>query len=96
MLYKDINLINTEIEIYRSITEEDIRTVAKKYLNPNQRLVLIICQNRKSQITSNNHEKNNIYSIQSILTIVMQGQIIPNHNQHQYLLSKLVSLLILN
>jgi predicted Zn-dependent peptidase len=40
MLYKDINLINTEIEIYRSITEEDIRTVAKKYLNPNQRLVL--------------------------------------------------------
>jgi predicted Zn-dependent peptidase len=40
MLYKDINLINTEIDIYRSITAEDIRTVAKKYLNPNQRLVL--------------------------------------------------------
>ena len=40
MLYKDVNLINTEIEMYRSITPEEIRTVAKKYLNPNQRLVL--------------------------------------------------------
>ncbi len=40
MLYGDINLINTEIEIYRSITREEIREVAKKYLNPNQRLRL--------------------------------------------------------
>ena len=40
MLYGDINLINTEIDIYRSITREEIREVAKKYLNPNQRLVL--------------------------------------------------------
>ena len=40
MLYGDINLINTEIEIYRSITREEIRAVAKKYLNPNQRLLL--------------------------------------------------------
>lgn len=40
MLYKDVNLINTEIEIYRTITPEEIRAVAKKYLNPNQRLVL--------------------------------------------------------
>jgi zinc protease len=40
MLYKDVNLINTEIEMYRSITPEEIRTVAKKYLNTNQRLVL--------------------------------------------------------
>ena len=40
MLYGDINLINTEIEIYRSITREEIRAVAQKYLNPNQRLVL--------------------------------------------------------
>jgi predicted Zn-dependent peptidase len=40
LLYKDINLINTEIEMYRTITPEEIRTVAKKYLNPNQRLVL--------------------------------------------------------
>ncbi|AOW20867.1 M16 family metallopeptidase [Urechidicola croceus] len=36
----DTNLINTEIEIYRSITREEIREVAKKYLNPNQRLEL--------------------------------------------------------
>jgi len=40
MLYKDVNLINTEIDIYRSITREDIMAAAKKYLNPNQRLVL--------------------------------------------------------
>lgn len=40
MLYGDINLINTDIEIYHSITREEIREVAKKYLNPNQRLVL--------------------------------------------------------
>lgn len=40
MLYDDVNLINNEIDIYRSITREDIQTVAKKYLNPNQRLEL--------------------------------------------------------
>lgn len=40
MLYGDINLINTEIDIYHSITREEIREVAKKYLNTNQRLVL--------------------------------------------------------
>lgn len=40
MLYDDINLINNEIDIYNSITREEIREIAKKYLNPNQRLVL--------------------------------------------------------
>lgn len=40
LLYGDVNLINTEIDIYRSITREEIREVAKKYLQPNQRLVL--------------------------------------------------------
>lgn len=40
LLYGDVNLINTEADIYRSITREEIRDVAKKYLNPNQRLVL--------------------------------------------------------
>ncbi len=40
MLYDDTNLINTEIDIYRSITREEIRDVAKKYLNPNQRVIL--------------------------------------------------------
>lgn len=40
MLYGDINLINNEIDIYRSITREEIQEVAKKYLNPNQRLIL--------------------------------------------------------
>lgn len=40
LLYKDVNLINTEMDIYKSITREDIRNAAKKYLNDNQRLVL--------------------------------------------------------
>ncbi len=40
LLYGDVNLINTEIEMYHSITREEIRQVAKKYLNPNQRLIL--------------------------------------------------------
>ena len=40
MLYGDVNLINNEIDIYRSISREEIKTVANKYLNPNQRLIL--------------------------------------------------------
>lgn len=40
LLYKDINLINTEIELIHSITREEIRAIAQKYLNPNQRLLL--------------------------------------------------------
>ena len=40
LLYGDISLINKEIDIYRSITREDIRNIAKKYLNPNQSLIL--------------------------------------------------------
>lgn len=40
LLYGDVNLINSEIDIYRSITREEIREVAKKYLNKNQRLIL--------------------------------------------------------
>ncbi|WP_233883159.1 M16 family metallopeptidase [Tenacibaculum piscium] len=40
VLYGDTNLINTEIDIYRNITRKEIKEVAKKYLNPNQRLVL--------------------------------------------------------
>tara|TARA_Y100000389_G_scaffold22690_1_gene19399 strand:+ start:618 stop:1934 length:1317 start_codon:yes stop_codon:yes gene_type:complete len=39
-LYGDANLINSEIEIYRSISRDEIRDVAKKYLNTNQRLFL--------------------------------------------------------
>lgn len=40
LLRGNTNLINTEIDNYRSITREAIRDVAKKYLQPNQRLVL--------------------------------------------------------
>ncbi len=40
MLYDDTNLINTEIDIYRSVTREEIKEVANKYLNPSQRVEL--------------------------------------------------------
>lgn len=39
-LYGDTSLINTEIDLYRSISREEIMEVAKKYLNNNQRLLL--------------------------------------------------------
>ena len=38
--FRNTNLINTEIDVYRSISREEIQAVAKKYLNKNQRLVL--------------------------------------------------------
>ena len=40
MLYGDTELINKEIEIYRSITREEIQSVAEKYLKPNQRVII--------------------------------------------------------
>lgn len=40
LMYGDTRLINTEIDIYRSVTREEIRDVAKKYLQPNQRVVI--------------------------------------------------------
>lgn len=47
LLYGDVNLINNEMDIYRSITREEIRDVANKYLNDNQRLVLIYWAEKK-------------------------------------------------
>ncbi|MGB6094019.1 MAG: pitrilysin family protein [Moheibacter sp.] len=47
LLYGDVNLINNEMDIYRSITREEIRDVANKYLNDNQRLVLIYGPEKK-------------------------------------------------
>ncbi len=40
MLYGDTDLINKEIEIYRSVTREEIKAVAAKYLNSNQRVII--------------------------------------------------------
>lgn len=40
LLHGDVNLINNEIDLYRSISREDIRNAARTYLNPNQRLIL--------------------------------------------------------
>ena len=49
MLYEDVNLINNEINIYRSITREEIQKVAQKYLNPNQRLILEYLPKKEDQ-----------------------------------------------
>lgn len=38
MLQGDTNRINTQLDIYRSITKDDIKRVAKAYLNPDQRV----------------------------------------------------------
>ena len=40
MLYGDTSLINEEINIYRSITREEIKEVANKYLKPNQSVII--------------------------------------------------------
>jgi len=37
-LYDDVDLINNQLDLYRSITREEIRDVTKKYLSPNQRI----------------------------------------------------------
>jgi len=49
LLYGDVNLINKEIEIYRSITREDIQNVAKKYLSPNQRVEIEYLPKKEEQ-----------------------------------------------
>src|SRR5690606_32734975 len=40
LLYGDVNLINTEMDISRSISREESRNAAKKYVNVYQRLLL--------------------------------------------------------
>ena len=46
--FKDTNLINKELDLYRKVTREDIRRVAKKYLNANQRLEIDYLPEKKS------------------------------------------------
>jgi zinc protease len=40
MYFGDANLINTEIDRYLKVTPEDIKRVANKYFNDNNRVVL--------------------------------------------------------
>ncbi|MBU2922694.1 insulinase family protein [Winogradskyella psychrotolerans] len=49
LLYGDVNLINKEIDIYRSITREEIQAVAKKYLSPNQRVEIEYLPKKEDQ-----------------------------------------------
>ena len=49
MLYENVNLINSEIEIYKSITRKEIKAAANKYLNKNQRLELKYLPKKNNQ-----------------------------------------------
>ncbi|GAA4273497.1 pitrilysin family protein [Aquimarina gracilis] len=49
MLYGDTSLINKEIDIYRSITREEIKEVANKHLKPNQRAVIDYLPGKKAE-----------------------------------------------
>jgi predicted Zn-dependent peptidase len=49
MLYGDTNLINNEIDIYRSITREEIKEVANKYLTLDKRLILEYLPEEKTE-----------------------------------------------
>jgi predicted Zn-dependent peptidase len=40
MYYGDANLINTELKRYREVTKEDLKRVANKYFNKNNRVTL--------------------------------------------------------
>lgn len=40
VLHNDINLINNRLDIFRSISREELQQVAKKYLTPNARVIL--------------------------------------------------------
>ncbi|PQL90514.1 M16 family metallopeptidase [Apibacter adventoris] len=47
LFYHDTNLINSAIEIYRSITIDDVKRVANQYLNENQRVRLTVMPEKK-------------------------------------------------
>ncbi len=40
MLFDDTSLINNQIDIYRSITREEIKAAAQKYLQKERRIIL--------------------------------------------------------
>ena len=40
MLYENTNLINSNLDIYKSISREEIKEVANKYLNKNSRVLI--------------------------------------------------------
>jgi predicted Zn-dependent peptidase len=40
MLYENTNLINSNLDIYKSISREEIKAVANKYLNKNSRVLI--------------------------------------------------------
>ena len=71
LLYGDVNLINTEIEMYRSITAQEIRDIAKKYLNPNQRLLLdyVPSKDKAQNQDIPNYEKINYPNIKLVFNL---------------------------
>ena len=49
MYFGDANLINTEIDRYLAVTKEDIMEAAKKYLQPDRRVVLYYLPKQEAQ-----------------------------------------------
>ncbi|WP_179348567.1 M16 family metallopeptidase [Winogradskyella pacifica] len=49
LLYGDVNIINNQLDTYRSITREDIQAAAKKYLSPNQRVEIEYLPKKEDQ-----------------------------------------------
>ena len=49
MLQGNTNLINDEINVYRSITREEIKQIANKYLNKNQRVEMKYIPKKKAK-----------------------------------------------
>ena len=49
MYFGDANLINTELDKYLAVTKEDIMKAAKKYLDPNKRVVLYYLPKQNAQ-----------------------------------------------
>lgn len=51
MFYGDANLINTQLQKYQQVTREDVLQVARKYLRPDNRVVLYYLPESQKQAT---------------------------------------------
>ncbi len=57
VLYGDTGLINKELDIYKSITREDLRKAAQKYLQKNKRVLLEYLPQKEDQSKTPQNEK---------------------------------------
>ncbi len=55
------NYLNTELDLIKSITRQDIQDVAKKYLNKDQRVVLYYLPSKKKKRLNNRSRYLNVF-----------------------------------